>query len=199
MRRSWIVRIILSFVLGTGMAMTALTPGGAAQGDASAKAQAVAAFERLNSVPSYRMKSTTSEATVVIEIVRPDKRHFTAQSLKGTVESIAVGREIRTRSSMPGAPAGWRCTTASRLPETFFDMNKMKKDLTEVIRGPDTIIEGTPVHAYTDVARRGTLYVAAATGLPRRLVVVNIQSGKTATIDFSDYGAPITIVLPSCG
>jgi hypothetical protein len=199
MRRSWSARIILSFVLGTGIAMTALTPGGAAQGDPTAKAQAVAAFERLNSVPSYRMKSTTSEATVVIEIVRPDKRHFTAQSLKGTVESIAVGREIRTRSSMPGAPAGWRCTTASRSPETFFDMNKMKKDLTAVIRGPDTIIEGTPVHAYIDVARRGTLYVAAATGLPRRLVVVSTQSGKTATIDFYDYGAPITIMLPSCG
>jgi len=200
MRLVWTALITLSFVLGSGIVLTAITPGASAgQGDPSEKAQVVAAFEKLNSVPSYRMKSTTSEATAVIEIVRPDKRHFTAQSPKGTVESIAVGKEIRTRYNMPGAPAGWRCTTASRSPETFFNMDKMKKDLTEVIRKPDTMIEGTPVHAYADVAGRGTLYVAAATGLPRRLVVVNTQSGKTATIDFSDFGAPITIMLPSCG
>jgi hypothetical protein len=62
-------------------------------------------------------------------------------------------------------------------------MDKMKKDLTEVIRKPDAMIEGTPVHAYADVAGRGTLYVAAATGLPRRLVVVNTQSGKTRLRD----------------
>lgn len=180
--------------------MTAITPGGSVvQGDPSAKAQVVAAFEKLNSVPSYRMKSTTSEATALIEIVRPDKRHFTAQSPKGTVESIAVGKEIRTRYNMPGAPAGWRCTTDSRSLETFYNMSRIRKDLTEVVRRPDAMIEGTPVHAYADVAGRGTLYVAAATGLPRRLVLVNIQSAKTATIDFYDYGAPITIMLPSCG
>jgi len=201
MRWSWTARIILSFVLGAGIALTAITPGGSvAQGDPSAKAQVVAAFEKLNSVPSYRMKTSAPGGTTMIEIVRPDKRHYTAQSPNGSFESITVGTQTRERVNMPGQPTGWRCITNRRSLETMFNLDRMRKDVTEVVRKPDMVIEGMPVRTYAAASGSGaTLYVGVQTGLPRRLVHVDQQSGKTATIDFYDYGAPITIMLPSCG
>ncbi len=201
MRWSWTARIILSSLLGTGIALIAITPGAsAAQGDPSAKAQVVAAFEKLNSVPSYRMKTSAPGGTTMIEIVRPDKRHYAAQSPNGTFESITVGTQTRERVNRPGQPTGWRCITNRRSLETIFNLDRMRKDVTEVIRKPDVVIEGMPVHTYAAAAGSGaTLYVGVQTGLPRRLVHVDQQSGKTATVDFYDYGAPITIVLPSCG
>ena len=177
-------------------------PALAATGDPVAKAEVIAAFERLNSVPSYRMKTSAPEGTtVLVEVVRPDKRHYVAQSpTRGAVEYIIVGTQTRERVNMPGRPAGWRCSTKSRPLDTRFDLDRVRKDLTEVVRKPDTVIDGIPVHTYAPAAGGATaLYVGFQTNLPRRLVLVDGQSGKTATIDFYDYGVPITIILPPCG
>ncbi len=64
----------------------------------------------------------------------------------------------------------------------------------------DTIIDGTPVHAYADnSSSEGStaVYIGTQTDLPLRLLVVN--GGKTDTIDYYAYGAKVTITLPSCG
>jgi hypothetical protein len=201
MRTSLLVPAIVVAVLGAGAALTPRSSrAAAAQGDPLAKSEVVAAFDRLNSVTSYRTKTSASGGTTMIEVVRPDKRHVTAQSPNGTFESITIGTQTRERVNMPGRPAGWRCTTNRRPLATIFSLERMRKDLTEVVRKPDAVIDGMPVHTYADASGRGaTLYIGVSTGLPRRLVGVDQQSGKTATVDFYDYGAPITITLPACG
>lgn len=205
MRPSLVVPMIVIAVLDGCIAFSlrgSAALAAASQGDPAAKAEVVAAFERLNSVPSYRMKTSAPEGTtVLVEVVPPDKRHYVAQSpARGTFEYITVGTQTRERVNMPGQPEGWRCTAKSRPLDTRFNLDRVKQDLTEVIRRPDTVIDGIPVHTYAPASGGGgALYVGVQTGLPRRMVLVDKQSGKTATIDFYDYGAPITIALPPCG
>lgn len=201
MRASLLVPVIVVTVLGAGIASTPRRSQAlAAQGDPVAKAEVIAAFDRMNSVPSYRMKTSAPGGTTMIEVVRPDKRHVTAQSPNGTFESITIGTQTRERVNMPGRPTGWRCTTNRRPLATIFSLDRMRKDLTEVVRKPEVMIDGMPVHTYAAASGNGaTLYIGVQTGLPRRLVGIDEQSGKTATVDFYDYGAPITITLPPCG
>ncbi len=92
--------LILSALLSAGIAITAIGPAAsAAQGDPAAKAEIVAAFQRLNAVPSYRMKGTSDkkDEMVVFEIVRPDKGHLTTHSPQGTYEVITVGKLVLQR------------------------------------------------------------------------------------------------------
>ena len=101
--------------------------------------------------------------------------------------------------NMPGQPTGWRCTTNPRPLATIVSLDRIRKDMTEVVRKPDAVIEEMPVHTYADASGGGaTVYVGVQTGLPRRLFLFDKKSGKTGTVDFYDYGAPITITLPLC-
>ena len=104
----------------------------------------------------------------------------------------------------------WRCAPdGNSWPTvTVFDIDNIRKDLdaTQVVRNPDTVIDGTPVRAYAadqivDGARTtGALYIGAQNGLPQRLVDTHPGDNDpvTETVDFSDCGAKITIVLPPC-
>ncbi len=210
LRPEW---LILSALLSAGIAITAVGPAASTiQGDPAAKAEIVAAFHRLNALPSYRMKGTSSRdgVTGVVEKVRPDKSRFTYHSPQGTYEGIAVGKQFAYRITGQGETAGWRCTPEGNSwpTVTAFDIDNIRKDLdtAQVVRKPDTVIDGTPVRAYAaeqnvDGARStGAAYIGAQNGLPRRLVSTHQgDSGPvTETIDFYDYGAKITIVLPPC-
>jgi hypothetical protein len=200
-------------MLSAGIAITAIAPGAsAAQGDPAAKAEIVAAFQRLNALPSYRMKGTNSRdgMTMVIEKVRPDKTRYTTHSPQGTFEIISVGKLGASRMTGQGETAGWRCTPeGNSFPTvTAFDIDNIRKDLdtSQVVRKPDTVIDGTPVRAYAaerivDGARStGAAYIGARNGLPRRLVDTHPSDNGpvTETIDFYDYGAKITIAMPAC-
>lgn len=204
---------ILSALLSAGIAITAIgTAASTIQADPAAKAEIVAAFQRLNALPSYRMKGTTSPdgTTGVIEKVRPDKTRSTYHSPQGTYEGIAVGTRFAYRITGPGETAGWRCSPEGNSwpTVTAFDIDKIRKDLdaAQVVRKSDTVIDGTPVRAYAaeqivDGARStGAAYVGAQNGLPRRLITTyqGDNGPVTETIDFYDYGAKITIAMPPC-
>jgi hypothetical protein len=200
MRRSSLALVLASLVFNAGIAPIGSNPEAfAAQGDPAAKAEVLAAFQRLNALPSYRMKATNSDVTAVMEVVRPDKMHSTAQTPQGIYEVINVGKETRVRSTMPGMPPGWRCTTGSQeATSRIFNVAEFRKDATPIIRKADTVVDGTPVHTYAEPAGPGMVYIGAQTGLPRRVIDVDKESNKTTTIDFYDYGASISIVLPPC-
>ena len=195
MRLAKLTWLVVSAVAAAGIVPAAFGPWASAAGDPAAKAEAIAVFEKLNALPSYRIRWTAPEGTGVAEVVQPDKRHFSGTSVRGSVEIFQVGTDTRVHYDFPGAPGGWRCTT-SRATTIYFDVGKMRKDTTtEVIRKPDAVIDGTPVRGYADAQSNDELYVGAQTGLPRR--VLNPQ--KNFTADFYDYGAPITITPPPCG
>lgn len=195
MRLAKLTWLVVSAAVTAGVAPAAFGPAASAAGDPAAKAEAIAAFAKLNTLPSYRIRWTGSGGTGVAEIVQPDKRHFSGKSPRGSAEIFQIGTDLRVHYDFPGAPSGWRCTT-SRALTVYFDVDKMRKDTTtEVIRRPDTVIDGTPVRGYADAKTNDELYVGAQTGLPRRV----LDSQKTFTADFYDYGVPITITPPPCG
>lgn len=173
----------------------------AVQGDPAARAEIDAAFQRLKALPSYRMKATSSKdgATSLYEFVHPDKSHVTVRSSQYVYEVFTVGKQSSSRMTAPGQPAGWQCAPLSApVLGLFGNIDQFQKDLdtTPVARKPDTVVEGMPVHAYAEGT--GTLYVGVRTGLPRRIVDTDKENGGTITVDFYDYGAKITIVLPAC-
>jgi hypothetical protein len=181
-------------VCAAAVAAAAIGPQAFAAGDPAAKAEVIAAFQKLNALPSFRIKWTNPEGTGIAEIM-PDKRHFTGKSARGSMEIYQIGTENRTHYDFPGAPSGWRCTTSKTMPR-YIDTDRMQKDLTDVNRRPDTAIDGMPVHGYADSKDSIELYVGAGNGLPRRLIGKDKQ-GYTA--DFYDYGAPIAFTPHPCG
>jgi hypothetical protein len=173
----------------------AMTPAPAAQGDPAAKAEVLAAFHKLNALSGYRMKVITADGTALEgEIVPPDREHWTGRGAQLSGEWIRVGNAVRTRFIIGGAPGGWQCNISA--PSFLAEIDKHKNEVT-ALRRPDALIDGVPVRVYTDGAG-STLYVGAQTGLPRRLVAVDSQSGKGDTLDFFDYGAKLSITLPPC-
>jgi hypothetical protein len=188
-------RARLLWIVITAVGAAGMGPQALAAGDPAAKAEAIAAFERLNAVPSYRIRWTSSDGTGIAEIVQPDKRHFAGKSDKGSVEIIEVGVHRGIRYDVPGAPTGWQCSTG-RGVSTYFDIDKMRRDTTtQAVRRPDTVIDGTPVHGFADANTGDELYVGIQNGLPRRV----IDKQKNVTADFYDFGAPIAITPPPCG
>jgi len=66
-----------------------------------------------------------------------------------------------------------------------------------VARRPNTVIDGTPVHTYVDASNPGDiLYIGTQTGLPRRFIDGDKESGGTG--DCYDYGSRVTVTLPPC-
>ena len=197
MRIARLTRGMAIALAGIGMAATGAGGGAAPHGDPTAKAEVIAAFQRLNARPSYRMRFTGREGIGVVEVIRPDKVYSEVRTRQGTVEFIAVGSQSRLRVTKPGQPAGWQCSPSGSRPIFLSAVDRVKKNETPVIRRPDTEIEGTPVHAYADASSRGAvLYIEAWTGLPKRLVEADRQSVEI--LDFYYYGTPFTITLPPC-
>jgi hypothetical protein len=195
-RISRLKRGILTTVVIAGLVAAAAGDGApAAPGNASAKAQVAAAFQRLNGRPRYRMRRTGREGIGVGEVIQPDKLHTTVRTSQGTFEFIAVGTESRLRLTKAGHPAGWQCNPGGRRPAFLSIVDRMRHNETPMFRKPDTEIEGTPVHVYADTSGN-TLYVDSLTGLPRRIVDTGKQSA--GTLDFYYYGTPFTIALPPC-
>jgi len=197
-RVSRVKRGTLIALLGIGVAATAAAGAAvAARGDPAAKAEVVAAFQRLNARPSYRMRFTSQEGIGVVEVLRPDRVYSEVRTRQGTYEFIAVGTQSRLRVTKQGQPGGWRCSSNGTRPVFLSAMDRVRRNETPVIRRPDTEIQGTPVHSYADASGRGlVLYVDALTGLPRRLVEVDSQT--RGVLDFYYYARPFAIALPPC-
>ncbi len=178
------------------------------KGDQAAWAELSAAYKKLQGLSGYRMKHSTGQAgqEVVTEIVPPASSRTTIPVAGGSMETVTVNGQTRSRMNAPGAPGAWQCpgTPPVEIPR---DPAEGAQGTVEVSRGPDTAIEGTPVRTYItnatfpalgqNVASKTTIYVDTRTGLPRR--AVTSFAGIEATLDFYDYGAKIEITLPPCG
>ncbi len=164
-------------------------------GDRSAYDEVVGAFKKLFSLPGFRAKMTSPQAQGgVFEYAAPNSLHFGVPG--GPYEMIAVGGQVATRTNIPGQPSGWRCRTATGgdRPRPLFDPSRATGTY-HVSRGPDTVIDGTPVHTIfsaKDGGKKDSIYVGSQNGLPKR-----VTSGDD-TIDYYDYGAPVAITLPPC-
>jgi len=178
---------------------------GPTTGDPAAWHDIAAAVSKLRSI-SYRSKA--SDGTT-FEYSPPGSTHTVTER----IEEIVVGhdRRYRYRTNAGGVPGKWLCDSPS--PEGP-DPEKLLAELhpsIEASRGTDTVIDGTPVHAYSiiytlhgngqSVASKYTFYIGTQTGLPRRMVGPASMGNPVPelTTDLYDYGAPVSITLPACG
>ena len=165
-------------------------------GDRSAYDEVVAAFKKLFSLPGFRAKMTSPQGQGgVFEYAAPNSWHFGVPG--GPYEIIAAGGQVATKTNIPGTPSGWRCRAAKAgdRPRPLFDPSRATGTY-NVSRGPDTVIDGTPVHTVffaKDGGNKDSIYVGSQNGLPKR-----VTSGDSI-IDYYDYGAPVAITLPPCG
>ena len=164
-------------------------------GDRSAYDEVVAAFKKLFSLPGFRAKMTNPQGQGgLFEYAAPNSWHIGDPG--GPYELIHVSGQVATRVSIPGQPTGWRCQTAKPTDRPLFDPTRAAGTY-NLSRGPDTVIDGTPVQTIfstKDGGDKDTIYVGSQNGLPKRV----IPGGERQTIDYYDYGAHIAIILPPC-
>ncbi len=136
-------------------------------GAPSAFDEIVTAFKKLFSLPGFRAKSTNPQGQgLMLEFAAPDGFHFQAPG--GRYEIIAVGGKGATRGNIPGTTPGWRCGTAKAGHRLVFDPTTATGTY-NVSRGPDTVIDGTPVHTIfsaKDGGNKDTIYMGRRTGCP---------------------------------
>ena len=188
-------------------------------GDLAAWNELHAAFNELLAVSAYRVKITSSYASTVIEIAR-GPYHSVSRVASGTSvqteEFIDVNGQIQKRTTgVPGVPAEWQCSTrptgsVHSGPSRFDPLDPTGSGgMVDVSRGPDTVIDDTPVRTYHISAQsepqsgqttrtKDTIYVGQANGLPRRIVQVSASGNVEGMTDFYDYDANIVIALPPC-
>jgi len=177
------------------------------KGDAAAWREVVAAYGKLNTLSGYRMKTTMPQGSMVMEVAPGSgAMHSTVQSPNGDAEFIVVGGQSRMRTTMQGAPPGWRCVNIPRMPR-LGDPTAFQGTV-DVARAPDAAIDGQPMHVYAYTMQgsggqmggaggiKATLYVGSDNGLPRRVVLATPRGDQA--LDYYDYGAAIQITLPPC-
>lgn len=176
------------------------------KGDTAAWGEVVAAYHKLGALSAYRMKTAMAQGTMVVEVVpAASAMHSTMRTQSGDAEFIVVGGQSRVRTTMAGSPSGWRCENVPQMPR-LSDPSAFQGTV-DIARAPDAVVDGEPAHVYVYTLQgagglmggggiKNTLYVAAGSGLPRR-VVLGLPRGDQA-IDYYDYGAAIQITLPPC-
>lgn len=171
------------------------------RGDAAAWAEIQSALVKLQRLSTYRARSTFLGRPATIEVVNPDRFRIRIVGTS-TIEAVIVGKEGRSRVS----GGEWRCLT---VPNLLPDANP-ERWVGEVTaaKGAAAFIDGVRVQTYSYTLRVGApsghyrLYVDVATGLPKRLLVLEVKEDEPETVksqfDYADFNAPITIELPSC-
>jgi hypothetical protein len=188
----------------TALAAVLLLVGGTAsaditvKGDQAAWQEVQAAYAKLKALPGYRMKADMPGGSMVVEVASGGTvMHVMMHSQGGSMESYTVNGQTRMKQDIPGAKPGWHCYGTGGPP----DPTKIQGTV-EVARGQDAPIDGQPMRVYTYTfqmrgqASKQTLFVGAANGLPRRIVVATPRGDET--MDYYDYGAPIQFNLPPC-
>jgi hypothetical protein len=172
------------------------------QGDLQAAAEVQAATQKFLAVSTWRARYTLGSGLVqTAEYVAPDRFHMTLQGRGAPREAYAIGTDSWMRvggacEKLPAPPPGM---DPRMNPREFAAPSS--GTFTVAKAGPG-VVDGVPVQAYTlSSERQGNrveerLWVAVATGLPRRLEVRTEQS--SITFDYFDYGAPIVINNPPC-
>ncbi len=200
MRPAGILAVVLTVVASVIRFDASAAPGLTITGDRKAWDEIKPAFRKLAKLKSYRAKVMRSDRVTLIQAVNPDRIHIVNHVRGQTQESIQVGRERRFREAL----GRWMCHSSRRdsLPPVL--PTRLAGEVTAA-RGPVVILDGERTQTYTYTWRvQGTLtsyqlFVVAASGLPRRILVQDKTGKVQATIDYFDFDAPFSITLPSCG
>lgn len=208
--------LTVSLMIASGPAMA--TPAPVVKGDPQAWAEIETALLKLTHVRSYRVKGWFSgpfdlNLGGAVEVVNPDRTHGVLVG-SWTSEGIQVGNDIRSRGSLDSSSGDflWRCEqSTSGLPAaidflTLLGMNLLSMSEVTAASGPAAVVDGIPTQSYTYTYKPAgwwspgslRLFVADATGFPKRIQWLGDQGEVGLQADFSDYDAPITIVLPEC-
>lgn len=205
------VPLVITLMITSGAAMATQAP--TVKGDVQAWAEIEAVLLKLTQVRSYRVHGWYYGFEFglggAVEVVNPDREHIILFNDGGFYEAIKVGNDTRTRGGSPGDI--WMCDQSDSSPPAPFDflalLGMYPPIMSEVTaaRGPAGIIGGTPTQSYTykpsDWPFVVRLFVADATGLPRRVQWVETQGEQKDVVmqaDFFGYDAPIVIELPPC-
>jgi hypothetical protein len=178
------------------------------KGDTAAWREVIAAYGKLSALSGYRIKGAMAQGSMVVDVAPASKAmHSTIQSPNGGAEVIVVGAESRYRTTVQGAPTGWRCMSVPRTPR--LDDPTAFQGTVDISRAPDAAIDGAPMHVYVYTMQgtpgtamtaadgvKTTLYVGSENGLPRRIVLTTPRGDQA--IDYYDYGAAVQITLPPC-
>jgi hypothetical protein len=173
------------------------------KGDQTAWQEIQAAFAKLKALSGYRMRADIQGGSMVVEVTSGGTAmHLMMHSPGGNIESYSVNGQTRMKNDMPGAVPGWHCYgTQSPAMAGPPDPTKVQGTV-DVARGQDATIDGQMMHVYLYTVQMGgrsakqTMYIDAANGLPRRIVVATPQGDES--MDYYDYGAPIQFNLPAC-
>lgn len=172
------------------------------RGDPAAWTDAQAALVKLQRQTTYRVRTAVLGRPTIVDVINPDRFRIRIVGTS-TIETVIVGKEARSRVS----GGEWRCLTLPNvLPET--NPEKWVGEVT-ASKGGVAFVEGVRVQTYSYTLRVGTgpsghyrLYVDVATGLPKRLLILEVREDEPETVksqfDYYDFNAPITIELPSC-
>lgn len=195
------VLLLAVVLLASAHPVVRAAPGPTIQGDAQAVAELTAIYRRFGEAKSWRSRMTipgSTPATHTIAFVAPDRFHMVMSAGNTTSEFFVIGKSVWTKS-------GGTCTKlpgSVQLPNPREAMQQQNDAVVQVVRGGTEAVDGTPTQTYNvTVTSQGTtvrqkLYVATATGLPRRVEMATAQG--TMVIDYFDYGAAITINDPPC-
>lgn len=192
---AWIAGLGVLIALAVAAWADAVPP---VEGDLQAWAEIVAAFKKLTGLSGYRIKFVSSTGpTGVIEAVPRSNTSYTVLTNKeGAQEWLNSDHQTAFRFNRTGATSSWQCFGGDPNPFLIFDPDDREYELT-VIRKPDSVIDGIPVHAYElrSPDESGALYIGSQTGLPRQMVSTRMESLKeiTETVSYYDYGAKITV------
>lgn len=195
--------VMLAMILNLSWSMGAAAgpPGPVYQGDAQAVAEVQAVTQRFLAATTWRVRITPpGERAQTMEYVAPNRFHMLMPS-PGSQQSemFMIGDDVwaRTGGSCQKMPVAVPFANPREAME-----HRGSGKITVTRDGPGTV-EGTPAQTYlvTTVDTQGVqvqqkLFVATATGLPRRIEVRSDRG--TTVIDYLDYGAPIAINNPPC-
>ena len=198
MIRTALLIAILSLTLTVN---AAAATGPTFSGDPQAVAEVQATFQKFASAHTWRARMSSSgggsQGTQTMEHVAPDRFHMTFAQGSQTSEMFMIGHD----AWMHAGAMCQKMSAAVPVTDPRAAMEQTDAKITVTRGGPETI-EGTPTQSYmmtVDTQGRQIkeqVYVATATGLPRR--VVTVSKGLTSAIDYFDYDAPITINNPPC-
>lgn len=199
MRRWCVPAVAVLVVVSLPLAGTAAPPTPTIKGDPQAVQELQAVFQRFLAARSWRARMTSGEGTTTTAYVAPDRFQVIVGQGAQRAEMFIIGRQFWLR----GTEGCIRLPTALPFtnPREIIERGEPGTTIT-VSRGGPEAVEGIPTQTYLLVVEsRGTtvrekMYVATATGLPRR-VEMQTDQGRM-TIDYTDFNGPITINDPPC-
>jgi outer membrane lipoprotein-sorting protein len=189
--------VLIFLLILPGAAIAA--PGPTFKGDPQAVAEVQAAFQKFATARSWRARMTSSGVTTTTEFVAPDRFRMVTTQDNQTTEIFLIGREMWTKSG--GTCQKLPAAVPVANPKELAEQTGADTTITVTKAGPESV-EGTPTQTYQLVVEtrgntaRQKLYVATATGLPRRIEIQSPQG--TVAVDYFDYNAAITINNPPC-